>query len=736
MTDTQSPSTNEANTTNTTLLDLDPDDLDGDGQLVQNGEWGLERTDWPELYPAIGQRLNGHSVTEGGQAGDIVRQALNNDTADVPLRTDGASILLRRWLVYWNNTSGNKVSVDQLVDQYPALWNYLVDHPRESLWAAELALRWARDDPTLYVNLVDVPKHIDIYKQNVEALDKTDYGCIRAIDIRLDTLEKEASHRVAEYVYTCENGHTHTRRIDRFGDDFDGYRDCPVMIDVDDETDERCGASIEEEKRLYPTKGLVASSLISNVPGTESEKIVGEIVGDIDTQIESGKRVRVVALVREDIRAGKHSIGTFIQVVGIQDLSPTSQGVRINDEDIERAQEIANREDTISYLASGIAPSLEGKQYEHLRKALLLTAVSGVTRETATERFRGKSHMAIVGEPDTGKSTLIRAMEAIVPSAELVNGETTSEVGLTASLTASDDRLDSNDWVLSAGAIPRANGSQVYADEFQELGNLDSLRTAMSEGEISVKKANVKATLETNTSVVLTGNPENDTFDMTEPIDEQIREKMSPAMMSRLDLIYVLLADDDINEELEQKKLASSKGLAYGTETTSRETAEKSEITVQIALARERDVTGITEAGNQYRDETWLELNKKYDGGLGNRYLDAIDRLAQASARLNLRDAVDVVDIQIARNLIEISLDQVGGDVNRTGREIDDEEKEELVVQTAQDLASQQGGKSVETDALIEVVQDDYGISEAEARDIISNSDKLNRNGAGVYHDE
>lgn len=721
------------------LLDLDPDDLDGDGHIVQDGDWGLDRTEWPELYPAIGQGLEAHTGRDGGKAQETVRNALPNpdDSADVPLRTDGASILIRRWVVYWTDQPDNNVSVETLTADYPALWNHTRDHPREGLWAAEYALRWVRNDTTQHINITDVPDACDIYRESVEALSKADYGELRAIDIRLDTLEKEVSHRVAEYIYTCERGHTTTYRVDRFNDDFDGYRDCPAMVetDGDDGETERCGKELEEQKRLYPKKGFVGSSLISNVTGTETEQIVGDIIGDIGAEVESGKRVRVVGLVREDTRAGKHTIGTFVQAVGIQDLSPTSQGVQLDDEDIERAREIANREDTIQYLASGIAPSLQGDQYDHLRRALLLTAVGGQTRETASERFRGQSHMAIIGEPDTGKSTLAQAMETIVPSSEMVNGETTSPVGLTASLTPSDDRLDSNDWVLNAGALPRANGSQVYADEFQELVNLDSLRTAMSKGSISVNKANVSATLETDTSVVLTGNPENDTFELTQPIDEQIQEKLNPAMMSRLDLIYILLADDNVDEDEERAKLDSSLGLAYGTETTNDRTAAVHEITVQIALAREQTITGLTDDAEAYREETWLDLNNSYDGGLGNRYMNALDRLSQAAARLNLRSEVDIADIQTARELIEISLDQIGGDVNRTQTEIDDEEKEDIVVETVEDLASQQDRKSVETDTIIQVVQDDYGIGEGEARDIISSSNQLNRNGAGVYRD-
>lgn len=108
----------------------------------------------------------------------------------------------------------------------------------------------------------------------------------------------------------------------------------------------------------------------------------------------------------------------------------------------ETFKEIADGEhgDPYDLLIGSIAPSIKGgKKLEDIKLAIGLQLFGGWRRPLGDGRYvRGDSHIALIGDPGTGKSSLLEAVEEISPRSSYTSGKNTSAADLTASAVRDD----------------------------------------------------------------------------------------------------------------------------------------------------------------------------------------------------------------------------------------------------------------------------------------------------------
>ncbi|TNN06053.1 DNA helicase MCM8 [Schistosoma japonicum] len=156
---------------------------------------------------------------------------------------------------------------------------------------------------------------------------------------------------------------------------------------------------------------------------------------------------------------------------------------------------------------------------------------------------RSASHVLIVGDPGLGKSQLLRAAASLAPRVLYVCGNTATAAGLTVS-TIREGNNSGGGFGLEAGALVLADQGCCCIDEFDKLTcDPAVLLEAMEQQSVSVARGGLVANLPSRAAVLAAANPVNGHYDVTRRLDENLR--IPPALLSRFDLIFVLLDHPD-----------------------------------------------------------------------------------------------------------------------------------------------------------------------------------------------
>jgi replicative DNA helicase Mcm len=250
-----------------------------------------------------------------------------------------------------------------------------------------------------------------------------------------------------------------------------------------------------------------------------------------------------------------------------------------------------------------------------------------------------------------------------------------------------DDFGDGQQWTLEAGALVLADQGIAAVDELDKMAPDDrsAMHEALEQQSISVSKAGINATLKSRCSLLGAANPKYGRFDQYEPIGEQI--DLEPALISRFDLIFTVTDQPDQEEDARLAEHILQTNYAgelntHRTETTASNYTEEEVETVTeevaptiepdllrkyVAYAKRNCFPTMTEEAKAEIQDFYVDLRAEGTGDdapvpVTARKLEALVRLAEASARVRLSDTVEKEDAERATDIARSSMEDIGMD--------------------------------------------------------------------------
>ncbi len=435
-------------------------------------------------------------------------------------------------------------------------------------------------------------------------------------------------------------------------------------------------------KEMVDTQRLVIEEAPESLSGGEQPKRINVFVKEdlVEPRMEEkttpGSRVKIIGILKEvpvPLHAGGLStrFELAIEVNNIIPLEETFEELDINDEDERQILELAEDPLIFEKLSGSITPSIWG--YDEIKRSLVLQLFGGVPKIHADgQKSRGDIHILLIGDPGVAKSVTLDFMAKISPKGRYVVGKSASGAGLTATVVR-DEYL--RGWSLEAGAMVLSNKGLVCIDELEKMDPNDrsAMHEAMEQQSITISKANVQATLRAQTSVLAAANPKFGRFDPYQSIAQQI--DLPPTLINRFDVIFTLR---DIPSRDKDEKIASHVLLEHQKKGENmlipRELFRK-----YVAYAKQRIKPILGEKAIEEIKKFYVELRNKPVSSesalrpipISARQLQALIRMAEASAKLKLSEEVSVEDAKRAIELMKYYLMQVGYDYESKTFDID-----------------------------------------------------------------
>jgi len=385
---------------------------------------------------------------------------------------------------------------------------------------------------------------------------------------------------------------------------------------------------------------------------------------DIVGKIVPGDRIKVVGILDTDHiwRKGdmvSSSMKYVVIAIYVEHLEKAFEEIELMPDDVKKIEEVARDGEIYKKFISSIAPSLYGM--EDIKEAVLLQLFGGVPKHLLDgTRIRGDIHILLVGDPSTAKSQLLRYVRNLSPKGVYSSGRGASAAGLTASVEKSSD-FGEGRWVIEAGALVLADMGYACIDELDKMKPTDreAIHTAMEQQIIQIDKAGIHATLKARCPILAACNPKFGRFDEYAPVAEQIN--LPPELLSRFDLIFAIKDKPDADRD---EMMASHILNLHTNDEFLQPAFSKDFIRKYVSYARRHIFPKLDSEAEKKIKQFYLDMRNKANDTIPitPRYLEALIRMAEASARVRLSDVATEEDAERACRIMRKCLENIGMD--------------------------------------------------------------------------
>lgn len=563
-----------------------------------------------------------------------------------------------------------EVAFPQLAEFDHILAQELLDNPDEVVTAAEIAvlqMELAKSVKRFRVRFSDLPKDAEKKIRNIRATHLGKLLMMKGIvRSKTDVLPEAVSAR-----YECPTCGTITTMLQ-----LDSIFKEPTRCSCG-----RKGRFRLISKELVDVQFLTLEESPDDLEGGEQPKRLTVVMKEdlvspfSERRTNPGSKILVIGVTKdvpEYTQAGqKRKI--FKLIFEANNFVPMQEDytqIIPSEEEAAQIRDLAKDPHVYERLSQSLAPSIYG--HERVKEALVLQLFGGVhkVREDGV-RGRGDIHILLVGDPGAGKSQILKRIQLVAPKSRYVSGKGATGVGLTAAVVK-DEFIKG--YSLEAGALVLCNNGLCCIDEFDKMSDEDrnTIHEALEQQTVSIAKANIQATLLARTTVLAAANPKYGRFDPYQILVKQI--ELSPTLIDRFDLIFTIrdipgLQKDQDMARFILEKLHQQKGVV-------KPEMSSDFLKKYIAFAKQNYNPVLTDEAVREIQEFYVSLrNKESRTGSGEiqsvpispRHLEGMVRLAEASARVQLRKKVTKEDARRAISLLQHCLQSVATDPE-TGR--------------------------------------------------------------------
>ncbi|GAA6105079.1 DNA replication licensing factor MCM3 [Tachysurus ichikawai] len=429
---------------------------------------------------------------------------------------------------------------------------------------------------------------------------------------------------------------------------------------------------------------------------------------DLVDAAKPGDRVQIIGTYRcLPGKKGGFTSGTFRTIMIACQVKQMSKEVTpyFSADDVAKIKNFSKSrtKNVFDQLARSLAPSIHG--HEYIKKAILCMLLGGVEKVLENgSRLRGDINVLLIGDPSVAKSQLLRYVLHTAPRAIPTTGRGSSGVGLTAAVTTDQETGERR---LEAGAMVLADRGVVCIDEFDKMSDMDrtAIHEVMEQGRVTIAKAGIHARLNARCSVLAAANPVYGRYDQYKTPMENIG--LQDSLLSRFDLLFIVLDQmdpehdreisdhvlrmhryrdpreqegsamalggtvdvlatedpDEVQEEEEELQVYEKHNhLLHGNRRQRDRVLSKEFMRKYIHVAKVINPVLTQEAANHIAEEYTRLRNQEQLGSdiartspVTVRTLETLIRLATAHAKARMSKSVELVDTEVAVELVQFA---------------------------------------------------------------------------------
>ncbi|KAK7692874.1 MCM DNA helicase complex subunit [Cerrena zonata] len=390
------------------------------------------------------------------------------------------------------------------------------------------------------------------------------------------------------------------------------------------------------------------------------------LLWDLIDSAKPGEEVEVTGIYRNNFDASLNAkngfpvFSTIIEANHVNKKEDQFAAFRLTEEDEKEIRQLARDERIRKRIIKSIAPSIYG--HEDIKTAIALSLFGGVPKDINRKlRIRGDINVLLLGDPGTAKSQFLKYVEKTAHRSVFATGQGASAVGLTASV-----RKDpvTREWTLEGGALVLADKGTCLIDEFDKMNDSDrtSIHEAMEQQTISISKAGIVTTLQARCAIIAAANPIRGRYNPTIPFQQNV--ELTEPILSRFDVLCVVKdSADPVKDELlarfvvgshlrSHPKFEADKDEIAVATTIDEDLIPQDTLKKYIMYAREKVRPKLFDIDQEKLSRLFADLRRESlatgSYPITVRHLESMIRMAEASAKMALREYVRADDIDLA----------------------------------------------------------------------------------------